>query len=332
VTRAITYTTAGDPADILEAGEIPDPPTPGPGQIQIDVRAFPIHPGDLVGVRFGPPHPGERTVPGLEATGVVVATGPGVDTPAVGARVTVFPNPGSWAQRINVAADVAVPVPDSVSDDVAVQMVCNPLTALLLYRAARQHFSVGFDGIIINNAANSSVGRLFTASADHHQIATISVVRSADRARELAARYPKVPVVSTDNPDWVQQIREAADGRPIPIALDPVGGTIAGHLISLLSSGGTLITYGAMAQETIPVHASALVGGEIGIRGLTIGRWLSGVAPERRASDIASVIAIAMSLSAEFDVAGTYTLDQITDAVQHVNAPGKNGTVIVKTL
>jgi NADPH:quinone reductase-like Zn-dependent oxidoreductase len=332
VTRAITYTTAGDPADILEAGEIPDPPTPGPGQIQIDVRAFPIHPGDLVGVRFGPPHPGERTVPGLEATGVVVATGPGVDTPAVGTRVTVFPNPGSWAQRINVAADVAVPVPDSVSDDVAVQMVCNPLTALLLYRAAQQHFSVGFDGIIINNAANSSVGRLFTASADYHQIATISVVRSADRARELAARYPKVPVVSTDNPDWVQQIREAADGRPIPIALDPVGGTIAGHLISLLSSGGTLITYGAMAQETIPVHASALVGGEIGIRGLTIGRWLSGVAPERRASDIASVIAIAMSLSAEFDVAGTYTLDQITDAVQHVNAPGKNGTVIVKTL
>ena len=58
------------------------------------------------------------------------------------------------------------------------------------------------------------------------------------------------------------------------------------------------------AQENIPVHASALLGGEIGIRGLTIGRWLSGVAPERRASDIASVTAIAMGLSAEFDVAG----------------------------
>ena len=330
MTRAITYATAGDPVDLLEATEIPDPPTPGPGQIQVEVRAFPIHPGDLVGISFGPPHPGQRTVPGLEATGVVVATGPGVDTPTVGTRVTVFPNPGSWAQRINVAAEVAVPVPDSVSDDVAAQMVCNPLTALLLYRGAQQHFSVGFDGIIINNAANSSVGRLFTATADHHQIATISVVRSAGRAQELAARYPNVPVVSTDSPDWVQQIRTIADGRPIPVALDPVGGTIAGHLISLLSAGGTLITYGAIAQENIPLHASALLGGEIGIRGLTIGRWLSGVAPERRASDIARVTAIAIALSAEFDVAGTYTLDQITDAVQHVNRPGKIGTVIVK--
>jgi NADPH:quinone reductase-like Zn-dependent oxidoreductase len=331
MTRAITYAAAGDPAYLLEATEIPDPPTPGPGHIQVEVRAFPLHPGDLLGVSFGPPHPGQRTVAGLEATGVVVATGPGVDTPTVGTRVTVFPNPGSWAQRINVAADLAVPVPDSVSDDVAAQMVCNPLTALLLYRAAQQHYSVGFDGIIINNAANSSVGRLFTAGADHHQIATISVVRSADRAHELAARYPSVPVVSTDSPDWVQQIRTIAGGRPIPVALDPVGGIIAGDLISLLSSGGTLIAYGAMAQERIPLHASALLGREIGIRGLTIGRWLSGVAPERRASDIASVTAIATAQSVEFDVAGTYTLDQITDAVQHVNRPGKIGTVIVKT-
>jgi NADPH:quinone reductase-like Zn-dependent oxidoreductase len=331
MTRAITYAAAGDPAEVLEATEIPDPPTPAPGQIQVEVRAFPLHPGDLLGVSVGPPHPGQRTVAGLEATGVVVATGPGVDTPTVGTRVTVFPNPGSWAQRINVSADLAAPVPNSVSDDVAAQMVCNPLTALLLYRAAQQHFSVGFDGIIINNAANSSVGRLFTAGAERNQIAAIGVVRSADRAHELAARYPNVPVVSTDSPDWVQQIRAIAGARPIPVALDPVGGTMAGDLMSLLSSGGTLITYGAMAQENIPLHASALVGREIGVRGLTIGRWLSGVAPERRASDIASVTAIATAQSAEFDVAGTYTLDQITDAVQHVNRPGKIGTVIVKT-
>src|ERR1700730_9943252 len=321
MTRAITYASAGDPADVLEATEIPDPPSPGPGQIQIEVRAFPVHPGDLLGVRFGPRIPGQRTVAGLEASGVVVAAGPGVDTPTVGTRVTGFPNPESWAQRINVAAELAVPVPASASDDVAAQLVCNPLTALLLYRVAQQHFSVGFDGVIVNNAANSAVGRLFTTLAGRHHFPTISVVRSTARAHELAARYPDVPVVSTDSPDWVQQIRTIADGRPIPVALDPVGGTIAGSLISLLSSGGTLITYAAIAQENIPLHASAVLGHEIGIRGLTIGCWLSGVAPERRASDIASVTAIAIALSAEFDIAATYMLDQIADAVQHVARP-----------
>jgi NADPH:quinone reductase-like Zn-dependent oxidoreductase len=329
MTRAITYASAGDPADVLEATEIPDPPAPGRGQIQVDVRAFPLHPGDLLAVRFGPPHPGERTVPGLEATGVVVATGPGVDTPRAGSRVTVFPNPESWAQRINVAAELAVPVPDSVDDDVAAQMVCNPLTALLLYRAALQHFSVGYDGIIVNNAANSSVGRLFTAGADVHRVATISVVRSADRVRELTARFPNVPVVSTDDAGWADRIRSIAGGRPVPVALDPVGGAIAGQLMSLLSPGGTLIAYGAMDPAHIPLHASALLGGGIGIRGLTIGRWLTSVSPERRASDIASVVGIATQ-SGEFDVAGAYSLDQISVAARHVNAPGKIGTVIVK--
>ena len=109
MTRAITYATAGDPADVLAAAEIPDPPTPGPGQIQVEVRAFPIHPGDLLGVSFGPPHPGQRTVAGLEATGVVIATRPGVDTPTVGSRDCVFTKPGSWAQRINVAAESLSP-------------------------------------------------------------------------------------------------------------------------------------------------------------------------------------------------------------------------------
>ncbi|MEZ0050383.1 NADPH:quinone reductase-like Zn-dependent oxidoreductase [Mycobacterium sp. MAA66] len=327
--RAITYATAGDPADVLAVTEVSDPPTPGSGQIQVEVTAFPIHPGDLLGVKVGPVHPAQRTVAGLEATGVVVAAGPGVVTPAVGTRVTVFPHPGSWAQRITVPAEVAVPVPDSVSDDVAAQMVCNPLTALLLYRAAQQDFSVGVDGIVVNNAANSSVARFFTTVAEHHHVATISVVRSADRARELAARHPNVPVVSTDSPDWIQRIRALADGRPIPVVLDPVGGALLGKLLSVLSSGGTLIAYGALAQEAVPLDAATFVGREVGIRGLSVGRWLDGVARERRMSDIAAVTAIAATQPENFDVAARYSLDQIADAVRHVSRPGKVGTVLV---
>jgi NADPH:quinone reductase-like Zn-dependent oxidoreductase len=329
MTLAISYATHdGDPADLLEITEVADPPPPAPGQIQVDVRAFPIHPGDLF---LFPPPRGQRAVAGLEATGVVAAVGAGVNAPAVGSRVTVFPNPGSWAQRVNVAAELAVPVPDSLSDEVAAQMVCNPLTALLLHRAAQQHFSAGFDGIIINNAANSSVGRLFTVWAEDHQIATISLVRSTFRAEQLAERYPAVPVVSTDNDDWTGQVRAIAGRRPITAAVDPVGGQVAVDLLSLLAPGGTLIAYGMLAQEATPLHASALIGGEIGIRGLTISRWLTGVAPERRASDIAAVTELVSGHPSELDVAGTYSLKEIAEAVRDVARPGKIGTVVVHT-
>ena len=47
---AITYRRSGDPAEILEVTKIGEPPSPGPGQLQVQVSAFPIHPGDLMAI------------------------------------------------------------------------------------------------------------------------------------------------------------------------------------------------------------------------------------------------------------------------------------------
>ena len=326
---AITYRRSGDPAEVLEATDIGEPPPPGLGQLQVQITAFPIHPGDLLAISASSALAGEQ-VAGIEATGVVRDVGAGVSGFTPGSRVSFFPHSGAWCQVVNVDAAIAAPVPDSVPDEVAAQMLCNPITALMLRRAAQQHFSVGFDGVVINNAAASSVGRLFTAIAEHHQIATISIVRSDQRAQELRDRFPTVSVVSTANPGWVEQVRTAATGRPIPVSLDPVGGIMASGLLSALSPGGTLIVYGALAQEPIPLHAASVLYSALAIRGLTVNRWLTAVSPEQRASDVASAVTITTGLPQHFDVAAVYPLDRIADAVRHVSQPGKAGTVVVK--
>ena len=112
-------------------------------------------------------------IAGVEATGEVLEAGQGVAlTP--GTRVTVFLVDGAWRQEITMDTELAVPVSDSHPDEIAAQMLVNPVTVLMLRRAAQQHFSVGFDGVVLNNAAASAVGRLFTAGAQpppdrHHQ-------------------------------------------------------------------------------------------------------------------------------------------------------------------
>ena len=50
MTLAITYRRSGDPAEILEVTDIGEPSPPGPGQVQVRVSAFPIHPGDLLAI------------------------------------------------------------------------------------------------------------------------------------------------------------------------------------------------------------------------------------------------------------------------------------------
>jgi NADPH:quinone reductase-like Zn-dependent oxidoreductase len=326
---AVTYRQPGDPTEVLEVTDIGDPAPPAPGQIQVRVSAFPIHPGDFLYISAPQELDGAQTA-GIEATGVVTDVGDGVTGFSPGTRVGFFPYPGAWSQVVNVDAAIAVPVPDSVPDEVAAQMLCNPITVLMLRRAAQQHFSVGFDGVVLNNAAASSVGRLFTAGAEHHQMATISIVRSEQRAQQLRGRFPSVPVVSTSDPAWVEHVRTAAAGRPIPVALDPVGGAIAGELLSALSPGGTLITYGELAPEPMSLHASTILHSAYAVQGLTIGRWFSTVSAEQRASDVASALMIATHLSQHFDVAAVYPLERIGDAVRHASQPGKIGTVVVK--
>jgi NADPH:quinone reductase-like Zn-dependent oxidoreductase len=330
MTLAITYRRPGDPAEVLEATDIGEPPPPGFGQLRVQVSAFPIHPGDLLAVSSASALSGKQ-IAGIEATGVVTEVGAGVTGFSPGDRVSFFPHSGAWRQVINIDAAIAVPVPDSVPDEVAAQMLCNPITALLLRRAAQQHFGVGFDGVVLNNTAASSVGRLFTAIAERHQIATISIVRSEARAHQLRDRFPTVPVVSTSDPDFVERIRTAAAGRPIPVALDPVGGATAARLMSALSPGGTLIIYGTLAQEPIPLHAATVLHSALAIRGLTINRWLTATSVEQRASDVASAVTIATNMPQHFDVAAVYPVDRIADAVRNVSQPGKVGTVVVKT-
>jgi NADPH:quinone reductase-like Zn-dependent oxidoreductase len=328
MTLAVTYRRPGLAADVLEVTDIGATPPPGQGQLQIQVTVFPIHPGDLLAVAGAPPR-GESTVAGAEATGIVVAVGSGVSGFSLGDRVAFFPHAGAWAERVNVDASIAVAVPDAVPDEVAALMVCNPLTVLMLRRAAERHFSVGFDGVVLNNAAASSVGRLFTAGAERHRLATISIVRSDQRAQQLREEFAAVPVVSTSSPDWQDEVRGAAAGRLIPVALDPVGGSATADLLSLLSPGGTVYLYGALADADIVLHPLALLEDK-SLHGVTIGRWLTAVSPEQRASDLAAAAMMVGGFARYLDSAAEYRIEQITDAVRASTRPGKVGTILVK--
>ena len=124
-------------------------------------------------------------------------------------------------------------------------------------------------------------------------------------------------------------MRDLIGGRTVGAALDPVGGAIGTDLLGLLSPGGTVVVYGRMADEPIPVHASALLDRGLILRGATIGRWVATTTPER-ASDTRTAGLIAQALSDHFDVAAIYPIGELSDAIRHAAKPGKTGTVLVR--
>jgi NADPH:quinone reductase-like Zn-dependent oxidoreductase len=331
--RRVVYTRGGSPADVLTVIEEPEPAAPERGQVLIRTTAFPVHPGDLQAVEAYPGEAAEPVPAGVEITGVVEAIGPGTCVaPGVtaGGRVSVFPQAGAWSQWIVADAEAVVAVPDELSDEVAAQMLVNPLTTVMLRREAQEHPAVGYDGLLVQTAAGSSVGRLLTGVSQFHNLPLVNVVRSDRGAAELLKRFPDVPVVATEHPGWADEVRKAAGSRPVSVALDPIGGKLAESLLDLLTPGGKLVSYGQIGEEPISVPASTLLHKSLTLRGKNIGRWLSEASAERRASDVATANQIALALQDQFDVAATYGLHELGNALEHVVRPGKIGTVLVR--
>ncbi|MFE7776235.1 alcohol dehydrogenase catalytic domain-containing protein [Streptomyces sp. NPDC057445] len=219
--RRVVYTRGGSPANVVTVIEEPEPTAPGAGQVLIRTTAFPVHPGDLQAVEAYPEEAAKPIPAGVEGTGVLEAIGPGTRVApgvTVGGRVTVFPHPGAWSQWIVADAGAVIVVPDELSDEVAAQMLVNPLTTVMLRREAQEHLAFGYDGLLVQTAAGSSVGRLLTGASLVHNLALVNVVRSDRGAAELRKRFPDVPVVATEHPGWTDEIREAADGRPVSVA------------------------------------------------------------------------------------------------------------------
>jgi NADPH:quinone reductase-like Zn-dependent oxidoreductase len=322
------YTEAGDPAEVVKLIDVAEPPDPGQGQVLVRVTLFPIHWGDLQAIQLSSPT--GCVGAGVEATGVVEKVGPGVQHVTPGARVSVFPQPGAWAERFTADAQFVVPVPDSVSDEVAAQMLVNPLTVLMLRREAGKHFTTGYDGVVLNNAAGGAVGRLVTAGFSNHHIATVSLVRRAETAQQLRERFPEVPVLVTEDPDWLDAARDLIGGRTVGAALDPIGGTLSADLLGLVSPGGTVVVYGRMADEPIPVHATALLDRGLTLRGATIGRWVASTSPAQCVSDTRTACLMAEAFPSQFDAAAIYPIAELSDAIRHATTPGKTGTVLVR--
>src|SRR5690349_19278198 len=115
--RAVTHPVFGEPADVLETTETPDP-TPGAGEVRVRLLASPIHNHDLWTIRgtygFKPELPARA---GTEAVGVIEELGEGVENLQVGQRVATGGTFGVWAEQFVARAAGLIPVPEGLPDE-----------------------------------------------------------------------------------------------------------------------------------------------------------------------------------------------------------------------
>ncbi len=323
--RALIHSQFGEAEDVLVVEERPVP-EPGAGQVRLRIVLSPIHNHDLWTVRgtygFKPELPAAS---GTEALGIVDALGEGVEHLTVGQRVATGGTFGAWAEYIVANAAGLIPVPESLSDESAAQLVSMPFSTISLL----QFLDVNEGDWIVQNAANGAVGRMLAQLGAARGVHVLGLVRRAEGVEELRAQGIE-NVISTDQDDWRDQAARLTDGAPIVAGVDSVGGSASGDVLSLLSEGGTLVAFGAMNSPVMEIASSDVIFKQAIVKGFWGSKVIQQLDAATRGALFGELIQRVTDGTLTLPVAGVFDAADIADAVRLSNTPGRVGKVLLK--
>jgi trans-2-enoyl-CoA reductase len=314
----------GPPWEVARCADVPDVGEPAADEVVFDVLAFPINPADMWfcrgSYRLKPPLP---ATPGAECVGRVAAVGSAVKHVKKGDLVINLQRE-NWAQRRKVKGDDAIPLPAGIDLGQAAMVRINPPTAQLMLS---DFVDLKPGDWVIQNVANSAVGRLLIVLAKQRGLRTVNVVRRTELAGELSALG--ADIVAVDSSDLARQVGEATGDARIMLGVEAIGGAATGRLADCIATDGTLVHYGSMSGEDPKVARNNFIYRGVRLTGFMLGRFLS----RRSAEQIRAIYAdlgwqvMAGKLSAPVDT--VYPIENIKDALAHADKGGRNGKILV---
>lgn len=291
---------------------------PRQGEAIVRVLAAPIHPADLNAIEGK--YPGEPTL-GREGVGEVESLGPDTPGPAPGTRVLLPSGISTWCEACVCPVDQLVSVPGTLSIEQAAVVRINPASAL---RMLRDFVPLQNGDWVLQNAANSAVGRAVIQLSRAIGFRTVNLVRRPELTEPLLAGG--ADAVLLDDDAAVDRIREIApDAR---LALNAVGGESALRLANGLSEGGTLVTYGAMGRQPLRLPNGLLIFKDIKAVGFWVTRWTQRVSAEENSSMLTELLSFADRGVLRTEIEKTYPLSEVEAALEHARQPRRFGKVL----
>src|SRR5260370_10491046 len=176
--RALQIATFGDPAEVVQLVEIPEPDDPRAGEVLVAVEYAPINTSALLLIRgiYGV-RPALLTGVGNEGVGRILAVGDQVHHLHVGDRVLIPLTRPSWRERLVLPSAELFPFPTGADPQQLAMLRINPPTPALLLS---DFVDLKPGDWVVQDAANSGVGRSVIAFARERGLHIASLVRRQD--------------------------------------------------------------------------------------------------------------------------------------------------------
>jgi NADPH2:quinone reductase len=317
--KAIQVHEFGGP-EVLKLEEAPDP-TPGPGQVVVQIHAVGVNPVDTY-VRAGrhtlrPPLP---YTPGMDAAGVIESVGEGIARVKAGDRVYVAGTiSGAYAEKALCAESHVHALAERVSFEQGAAVGVPYATA---YRGLFQRANAKPGEVVLIHGASGGVG---IAAVQLARAAGLTVIGTGgtEKGRRLALEQGAHHVLDHHLADYLDQIKSLTSGRGVDLILEMLANVNLAKDLGLLAQKGRVVVIGN--RGTIEIDPRAAMGKDSSI----IGMSLFNASPGELASVHAALVAGLENGSLRPVVGQKIPLAEASRAHAAVIEPGAYGKIVL---
>jgi len=338
--KAVTIPQHGE-LELVAVTDMPEP-SPGPGEVVIDVRAASLNHLDIW-VRKG----GRAQIPmphilGCDAAGVVAAVGHGVRNVSVGEEVVCYPGlfcgrcercnageqsecpdfgilgaarPGVFAEKAAAPASNVFPKPAALSfeDAAALPIAYTTAWRMLMTRArVRPGETVLIHGI---GGGVALAALQFATAAGAEAIVTSSSDEKLARARELGAAAG----VNYRTDDVPQAVLDHTGGRGADVSINSVGAAAWVLDAKALRRGGRAVLCGVTTGAEAPTNLQAVYWNQLSLLGSTMGSL----------QDFRLMLETMRTTGLRPVIDSTWSLDQARDAMGRMERGEQFGKILL---
>ena len=266
--KAIIVSAFGEPS-VMVVEDVPDP-TPGPGQVVVDVKAAGVNPVDTY-IRSGNYvlRPDLPYTPGSDAAGVVELVGPQVDGVKRGDRVYFCGTAagraqGAYAQRALCDVSQVHALPSHVTFAEGAGVGVPYVTA---WRALFDRGRAQPGETVLVHGASGAVG---VAAVQMARAAGLRVLGTAgtDRGRQLAREQGAHEVFDHSVAGYEQAIAASARGRGVDLVIEMLANVNLVRDLDLLAKRGRIVIVGN--RGALELNPRAIMGKDATVSGLTM--------------------------------------------------------------
>ena len=328
--KAVLSKEVGGP-ETLVVEEL-ESPTPGKGEVLIDVAACAINFPDSLIIKdmyqMKPPRPFS---PGGEISGTIAALGEGVSGWQVGDRVIAGTGAGGLREQVVLSAARLFKVPEGI-DLVQASALLMTYGTTIHGLKDRGDIKAGDTVLVLGAAGGVGLSAVELAKAyGARVVAAVSTEEKGEVAKKAGADevviYDRAPFDKDQSKALAQQFKDAVGPEGADIVYDIVGGDYSEPALRSIAWEGRFLVIGFPAGiAKMPLNLTLLKSCDI--RGVFWGAFTARE-PERNAANIAELFQLWQDGKIAPLISETYPLDKAHEAIAKLESRSAIGKLVV---